>query len=308
MKCINCGTDSNYRERRASGRCRVCGRRFALEPKLDKGITDATFKLAIEAVSDSGRLSWTDEHLYYDVCRRARRRRLLHRLRRRALVSLDRTSFDFLYARWIEAHGEPGGRLTRRGFGGDEPVLPAQVEALGFERLVVCADDAIADTLLANAFHADQKCPVLSVTGYPAHVYEALLPLLREHPPETVVVVHDADWDGCRLARTVTDDSRWFAGVELPRVVDAGLRPADARRYRGLWQKAGPRFDPTGLPEEEVRWLGTYRLDLAVARPRVLMSVLARVLGGEAEAAGADDAPAVWWYPETWGEGDDDVG
>ena len=73
MKCIYCGTDSNMRAREA-GRCRGCGRPFAFEPKRDRGMTDLTFKLAIEAVSDGGRLVWTDDHLYYDVCRRVRRR------------------------------------------------------------------------------------------------------------------------------------------------------------------------------------------------------------------------------------------
>jgi len=116
VKCINCGTDSDYRARQADGRCRACHREFAFEPKRDRGMTDLAFKLAIEAVSDDGRLSWTDDHLYYDVARRARRRRVLHRMLRRPIVSLDRDAFDRLFGRWIVAHGEPGGRLTRRAF------------------------------------------------------------------------------------------------------------------------------------------------------------------------------------------------
>ena len=116
MKCIHCGTDSDYRARQAGGSCRACGRQFAFEPRRDRGLTDLTFKLAIEAVSDDGRLAWNDDHLYYDVCRRVRRRRILHRLLRRPMVSLDRSSFELLLGRWVDAHGPLVGRLEPRVF------------------------------------------------------------------------------------------------------------------------------------------------------------------------------------------------
>jgi len=310
VKCVHCGTDSDYRARQVGGRCRECRRRFAFEPKRDRGLTDLTFKLALEAVSDSGRLSWTDDHLYYDICRRVRRRRILHRLLRRPIVSLDRSSFELLLGRWIHTHGPPSGRLKRRAFADDEPAAVApRVDAYGFEHLVVCDDDATADVLLVNGFHAEAKCPVLSYSGYPSHVYDALIPLLRERPPATVVVIHAADWEGCRLAGAIADDPRWFAGVELPKVVDAGLRPGDAKRFRGLLQQATGGFDATspGLLPGEAKWLGKYRLELAAARPRVLMGVLGRALRGETEP-GSTDESGLWWSAGTWGDGDDEVG
>jgi hypothetical protein len=307
VKCVHCGTDSNHRAR-AGGRCPSCGRSFAFEPKRDRGMTDRTFKLAIEAVSDNGRLGWNDDHLYYDICRRVRRRRMVHRLLRRPMVSLDRSNFELLLGRWIDAHGPIVGRLERRVFSGTAPdAVAPRVEAYGFENLVVCDDDAIADMLIVNGFHAELKCPVLAYSGYPAHVYEPLLPLLRERPPATVVVVHGADWDGCRLAASIADDPGWFAGIELPKVVDAGFRPGDAKRFRGLFQVAGRGFDG-GLPEispDEAKWLRKYRLELAAARPRVLMGVLGRVLRGETEAGSADGP---WFVGDVWGDGDDDVG
>ena len=309
MKCAQCGTDSDYRTRKAHGRCRKCSRRFAFEPKRDRGLTDLTFKLAIEAVSDNGRLVWTDEHLYYDVCRRVRRRRILHRLLRRPMVSLDRSSFELLVERWIDAHGPLVGRLERRTFAEVAPNAAAPAETYGFEHLVVCADDSIADVLLANGFHAELKCPVLSYSGYPSHVYGPLIRLLRERPPATVVVIHDADWDGCRLAGAIVDDPRWFAGVALPKVVDAGLRPGDAPRYHGLFQLAARSLDIDSslITPAEAKWLGKFRLELAAARPRVLMAVLARVLRGEAEGGSADDG-GLWLAPGAWADGDDDVG
>lgn len=307
MKCVHCGADSDYKTRQAGGSCRQCGRQFAFEPKRDRGLTDLTFKLAIEAVSDGGRLAWTEDHLYYDVCRRVRRRRVLHRLLRRPMVSLDRSAFELLLGRWVDAHGPLVGRLEPRVFAEVSPdaLAPApRVDAYGFEQLVICDSDSIADVLLVNGFHAELKCPVLSHTGYPAHVYEPLIPLLRERPPATVVVIHDADWDGCRLAQTVAEDPRWFAGVELPNVVDAGLRPGDASRFRGLCQLAAGGFDAvtSTVSPAEAKWLRKFRLDLAVARPRVLMGVLGAVLRGETE--GADDG-GFWLAGDVWGDGDE---
>ncbi len=310
MKCIHCGTDSDHNARQAGGACRECGRRFAFEPKRDRGITDPTFKLAIEAVSDGGRLAWGDDHLYYEVCRRVRRRRHVHRLLRRPMVSLDRPNFELLLGRWIDAHGPIVGRLERKVFAEIAPDAAApRVEAYGFEQLVVCDDDAIADVLLVNDFHAELKCPVLSYSGYPSHVYEPLIRLLRERPPATVVVIHNADLDGCRLARSIAEDPRWFAGVELPKVVDAGLRPGDAKRFRGLFQVAASGFDATspGVSPQEAKWLGTYRLELAAARPRVLMGVLGNVLRGETEA-GSTDGGGLLWAGDAWADGDDEVG
>ena len=308
MKCVHCGTDSDYKARRARGNCRECGRRFAFEPRRDRGLTDLTFKLAIEAVSDGGRLAWTKDHLYYDVCRRVRRRRLLHRLLRRPMVSIDRSSFELLLGRWIDAHGRLDGVLEPRVFA--EVPAGAQaprVEAFGFEQLVICDSDAIADVLLVNRFHAELRCPVLARSGYPAHVYEQLIPRLREQPPDTVVVVHDADWEGCRLAGEIAEDPRWFAGVELPSVTDAGLRPGDASRFRGLAQLATGGAEAIGasVTAAEAKWLRRYRLDLAVARPRVLMGVLAGVLRGETAATGGDGP---WLAGDVWGDGDDEVG
>lgn len=309
MRCIHCGNDAKYRER-SSGHCPSCRRRFAFEPRRDRGLTDPAFKLAIEGVSDSGRLAWNDDQLYHELCRRVRRRRILHRLLRRPIVSLDRQSFDLLLSRWVDTHGPVAGRLARNVFGEvQQDALDARVDAYGFERLLVCDEDAIADVLLVNGFHSDARCPVLSRRGYPAHVYEALIPRLREQPPATVMVVHSADGDGCRLATAIADDPRWFAGIELPQVVDAGLRPGDAPRYRGLYQQATSGFDDTtpGLLPGEAKWLGTYRLDLAAARPRVLMGVLGGVLRAADEGRLGTDAGG-FWVGEGWGEGDDEVG
>jgi hypothetical protein len=311
MKCVRCKTNSDYNQRQ-SGHCRKCGQEFALEPRSDEGVTDLMIQLAVTAVSDSGRLAWTDKQLYYDVCRRVRRRRIMQRLTRRRRVSVSIDAFPHMLWKWVSVYGDPTGRLARGAFDDEAPdATPPEIGDYGFDQLLVCDNDAIVVVLLANGFHADYKCPVLSYSGYPRRAFQTLAPLFRERPPRTLIVIHDADWDGCGLAARITEDPRWFAGVALPNVVDAGLRPADARRFRGLYQSQSSPPDETGaaLTPEEQDWLRKYVLELEAVRPRGLIGVLAGVVraGRDAAAEGGADGGGVW-YADTWGDGDDDVG
>ena len=276
-------------------------------------MTDLTFKLAIEAVSDNGRLGWNDDHLYYDVCRRVRRRRMVHRLLRRPMVSLDRQSFELFLGRWIDAHGPMVGRLQRRVFAEiASDALATPVEAYGFERLVVCDDDATVDMLLVNGFHAELKCPVLAYSGYPAHVYEPLLPLLRERPPATVVVIHQRrQRTGCRLAGY----DRRRSGLVRRR------RTAQGWSTRGC----GPEMRSASAASSRVARL---RLRRHVARRLARGGEVARQVpprAGSGSSAGADgrfwraccaarrragapDGAGVFWAGDAWADGDDEVG
>ncbi len=73
MKCIYCGQDSKFRDR-TGRRCSHCHKHFAFEPKEGDPLTDMAFKSAIDAVSSGGQVRWGVEHLYYELCRRLRRR------------------------------------------------------------------------------------------------------------------------------------------------------------------------------------------------------------------------------------------
>jgi hypothetical protein len=318
MKCLQCGKQNDYRDRQASDRkCVGCGQRFAFEPREGDPITDGSFGNAIASVSDDGRLAWLDRQLYYEVARRVRRRRLFHRLSRRAEVSLDYDRFVSLLSRWIRIYGEPSARLKPNAFAIDLRGAERAADAAeyGFDRLIVCDSDDIVDVLLANSFHADNRCAVLSATGYPRWAYELLMPRLRSTAPALVAVLHDADVDGCRLAARVKSGPHWFAGLTGLEVVDAGLRPADANRFRGVLLPGSPTdvLNASSISLDEARWLGKHRLELEAVRPRALMAVAAAVLNRDpAETAYQPTGDGGWWAAGGWaggdGGGDDDVG
>ena len=316
MKCTRCGKQNDYRTRQAKGgACAKCSQTFAFEPRRGDPLTDLAFQNAISVVSENGRLAWLERQLYYEVARRARRRRLFHRLTRRAHVSIDDRTFASLLARWIRAYGFPQGRLDPNGFAVDVRAGQRATDAAeyGFERLLVCDSDDIVDLLLANGFHGDHKCAVLSASGYPAWAYELLMPRFREAPPASIVVLHDADVAGCRLAGEVKSGSRWFGGVENVEVVDAGLRPGDATRFRGVYLDGSAADVLTDrVLVDEAKWLAKHRLELEAAPPRALLAVLAGILiRREADPPREDGDDGGWWGAGPWsgdGDGDDSVG
>ncbi|MCY7324316.1 MAG: hypothetical protein LH660_21570, partial [Phormidesmis sp. CAN_BIN36] len=70
MKCIQCGTDNNLKDRTdQAGRCKSCNHLFAFEPTTitDKRlqITDPFFAKAIADISADGTLFFTPKQLYY---------------------------------------------------------------------------------------------------------------------------------------------------------------------------------------------------------------------------------------------------
>jgi hypothetical protein len=308
MTCVHCGHKTKYADRRSSRRCSSCRREFAFEPREGSALSDLGFKHAIDAVSDWGRLAWTDAHLYYDVARRVRRRRLLDRLLRRPLVSVTFREFEYMLERWTAVHGSPQGRLPARAAADAERDgdLAREVEDYGFERAVVCDHDQIADLLIANGFHAENRCVVLSAARYPAHVFETLMPVLRRNPPARIVAAHDADPEGCDLANVIAADPRWFGGIDGVDVIDAGLRPADAKRFRGLFLAGSPLNTPASTSQEEREWLSKFRLDLEAVRPRTLLVVLANVLRHGIDAKRNEDGGPLGDDGGLWADGDDD--
>lgn len=68
MKCINCGTENNYRERIKNYRyCKLCSHRFVFEPELmhTAKFTDIFFAKLISDISVNNTLKFTDKQLFY---------------------------------------------------------------------------------------------------------------------------------------------------------------------------------------------------------------------------------------------------
>jgi len=198
--------------------------------------------------------------------------------RRPVFANLDRSRFEQLYARWEAEHGPPPGVIKRRPAAESTPEVEADVGDYSFDRAVICDRARTVDLLLANNFHFENNCAILSVDGYPQGPFETVRSMLKRNPRLAVYALHDATPAGCRLARTLAQDPAWFAGQTA--VIDVGLRPMQAAAIQGpfLPGREGDVGTEPGLSAWEATWLAKHRLELAVIGPEQVVKRLFRAI------------------------------
>ena len=219
-------------------------------------------------------------------------------------LPMKQADFDRLWRRWCEVHGTPPSflpasdfkpqqarwsaaaprpaRATPRTFGRRAPgALGAGVRQLepdigdySFDRAVICDRARTVDLLIANNFHFENNCAVLSIDGYPPEPFETIRTMLKRNPKLLVVTLHDATPDGCRLANHVAFDPDWFGGKL--KVIDLGLRPNHAGPFKGLYLPSPlpAVVAGNGLSASEAKWFERHLLELAAIRPEQILKRL----------------------------------
>lgn len=193
-------------------------------------------------------------------------------------VPIDADTFRGLWNQWVQAHGKPKGVIERV----PDPPVPKDLESdigdYSFDRAVICDRARTVDLLVANNFHFENNCAILSIDGYPKGPFAVIRAMLKRNPRLQVFVLHDASVPGCRLAHRLVTEPDWFGGAGL-RVIDLGLRPRHAGPFRGILVHGdGVRLEPEdGISREESDWLARHKLELAAVRPE---QVLKRLFAG----------------------------
>lgn len=201
--------------------------------------------------------------------------------RRSTTPPLTREAFETMWQTWLRTHGKPAGLIERAPQAAPRPPrrpLEADIGDYSFDRAVICDRPETVDLLLANNFHFENNCAVLSADGYPPAPFETVRAMLKRNPRLQAFALHDATLAGCQLAHLLTHDPDWFAG-QVP-VIDVGLRPGQAGAFRGLWL-ATPQLavvPEAGLKASEVAWLQQYSLELAAVRPDQVLKRLFRAM------------------------------
>jgi len=98
------------------------------------------------------------------------------------------------------------------------------VSAYSFDRLVVCDRPEIAHFLIANNFHFENNCAVLSVTGYPQSIFDTIMQMLRRNPDLKVYALHDCTPRGIGLVNQLRTSPNWFPDNSVI-IIDIGLLP-----------------------------------------------------------------------------------
>ncbi len=199
-----------------------------------------------------------------------------------AQTSLTFSLFREYLDRYCQVHGRPKNLVgfpendaPKRLKGGANTQLFKEVEHYSFDRAVICDRADLVDVLVANDFHFENNCAILSIDGHPTAVFGTVRKMLRKNPKLVVLAVHDASVEGCRLAWQLRHDPQWFANTG--RIVDVGLRPAHAAHFAN---QAAALLHPTdvtagdGINAAEARWLGRYHLSAAAILPEQLVKRL----------------------------------
>jgi hypothetical protein len=215
---------------------------------------------------------------------------LIAALRPRPGLTLSRGEFEALFARWVAAHGVPAGLVTppRAPPSPYRAELAQELEAYSFDRAVICDRRDTVDLLLANDFHFENNCAVLSADGHPEHAFALARRMLRGNPRLEVFVLHDATPAGCVLAHQLAHDAAWFGGGTA-RIVDVALRPAQGERMMQVaWSSEAGDVPPhPALSDDERRWLARWRVEVAAVRPEQLVKRLFRAMHAPAGTTAA---------------------
>ncbi|MEZ0375139.1 MAG: hypothetical protein ACAI44_38995, partial [Candidatus Sericytochromatia bacterium] len=199
------------------------------------------------------------------------------------LITLDKNLFAKGLKKWQAARGQLKG-LMDRPLALPHPAKEKDVLDYAVERAIICDHKEVVDFLLANNFHIEQKCAILTYGGYPPERFEAIRAMLRKNPQLHVFVLHNASANGCRIYTDLIHDKEWFPGSK--RVFDIGLHPRHAKVFKGLWQKATTQsvLPVPGYSAEEMKWLERYKLELMVVPPAKLLKHLRNVISGQARS------------------------
>ena len=166
-----------------------------------------------------------------------------------------------------------------------QPGVNFELTTYSFDRLVICQSDHIAQMLIANNFHFENACAILSVSGYPQSIFDITLQMLRRNQALQVYTFHDCNCEGIALAHRMRNDPQWFPNENIT-IIDIGLSPSQILAAKGgifVQQDknataATARLEPAvrqGLSKAELTWLdaGNF-VELESFAPRKLIRVL----------------------------------
>ncbi|TAE53799.1 MAG: hypothetical protein EAZ87_23180 [Nostocales cyanobacterium] len=170
-----------------------------------------------------------------------------------------------------------------------EQLTPASINpdvtAYSFDRLVVCDSAKVAQILIANNFHFENNCAILSVNGYPENIFATTMEMLRRNPNLQVFAFHDCTPKGITLAHRLSSSDTWFLNHNV-RIMDLGLLPRQIlASKRGMFvQKSDflaqksqqlPLEVRQNILPEELAWLdaGNF-VELESFTPKMLIKIL----------------------------------
>jgi len=201
------------------------------------------------------------------------------------------TDLDSWLTKWQQINGKVDKVLTSQ----QEQIAPKSINpditAYSFDRLVVCDSANMAQLLIANNFHFENNCAILSITGYPQSIFNTTMEMLRRNPDLKVYAIHDCSPKGVSLVHHLRTSENWFLNSNVT-IIDLGLLPRQIIASQG---KMFTRFSSQlkdeakklsvdicqSLTADELAWLHTGNfVELESFTPQKLIQVLRHGISG----------------------------
>jgi len=145
------------------------------------------------------------------------------------------------------------------------------------ERILIVERNDMADMLLLNRFHVENKTLVVSAHRYPPHAFRACQEFLVRYPDLPVEVMHDASMEGLRLKERLQADKQWH--LQGREIKDLGLFAHNVDKLKNpIWLPAGrpgagaTDTRVTSSSEENIQH--GLRMPLDIAPPRAMMGAV----------------------------------
>jgi hypothetical protein len=200
----------------------------------------------------------------------------------------------FILDKFSRVHG--GGERLLPAIGQQQPpsrpstlVQADEFNSYSFDRVLFCESESIAQFLIANHFHFEHNCAVLTPDGYPALAYNLVLNMLKSNPSLKAYCIHDCSLNGMQFLSKLRASQPWLEDANLT-ICDLGLLPRQvlkspqrffirrvADRDKKLLSLALPGMVVAYLQPQEMKWLmqGFY-VELESIPPQRLLQFLAR--------------------------------
>ncbi len=253
MKCPECSTNWKYR----NGMTCKCGYGFVFSPKID-GIADGKFNFVIRHANKNGTVYFTKEQLFTSYCIKLNQ---LNKTEIIASVIFGLLSLFFTYVRiyplvfifgsicifmiwsqiiikgsekafnknlekWQRKKGKIEKMIIKPSLQSPPPKWNTEdIYDYGVEKILIVQGNILVDMFVLNDFHSEQRCIVLSETGYPNYICQRAKKILTDNKDISVYYLHDSTVEGINsfddLKKSV------LLGKQLKNLMDIGLSPKD---------------------------------------------------------------------------------
>ncbi|GAB4299016.1 MAG: hypothetical protein Fur0025_37720 [Oscillatoriaceae cyanobacterium] len=199
---------------------------------------------------------------------------------------VSRSQLQGWIRRWTDLNRTMGKMLPPPSVEQEGAPVSEELREYSFDRLVVCDRPEIAQLLIANNFHFENNCAVLSFNGYPQSIFTTVLEMLRRNPDLKVYALHDATPSGVSLVYHLQTSPTWFLSSQVA-IYDLGLLPRHVFKNSHIFLRKSPELAAEAkqlpapvkerLSAQEIAWLESgYYVDLAVFSPRKLLQVVSQ--------------------------------